>query len=125
MTKGTIGHVVQVLGAVVDVRFPPEHLPEIYHAVEIEREGKDSLILEVQQQLGNDVVRTVAMDATDGLSRGQPAIDTGAPIRVPVGPASLGRIFNVLGRPVDNRGPAEAVGGHSSRRPLCHAVQCA
>ena len=78
MTKGTVGHVVQVLGAVVDVQFPPEHLPEIYHAVEVEREGKESLVLEVQQQLGNEVVRTVAMDATDGLRRGQPAIDTGA-----------------------------------------------
>lgn len=108
MAKGATGRVVQVLGAVVDVEFPPEQLPEIFAAVEIEREGQDSLILEVQQHLGNDVVRTVAMDATDGLRRGAIAVNTGAPISVPVGPASLGRIFNVLGRPVDNLGPAKA-----------------
>lgn len=108
MAKGATGRVVQVLGAVVDVEFPPEQLPEIFDAVEIEREGQDSLILEVQQHLGNDVVRTVAMDATDGLRRGAVAVNTGAPISVPVGPASLGRIFNVLGRPVDNLGPARA-----------------
>ncbi len=117
MTKGTVGHVVQVLGAVVDVQFPPEHLPEIYHAVEVEREDQESLILEVQQQRGNEIVRTVAMDATDGLRRGQVAIDTGAPISVPVGPASLGRIFNVLGRPVDERGPVEADTYYPIHRP--------
>jgi len=117
MTKGTVGHVVQVLGAVVDVQFPPEHLPEIYHAVEVEREGKESLVLEVQQQRGNEIVRTVAMDATDGLRRGQVAIDTGAPISVPVGPASLGRIFNVLGRPVDEQGPVEADTYYPIHRP--------
>lgn len=108
MAKGATGRVVQVLGAVVDVEFPPEQLPEIFDAVEIEREGQDSLVLEVQQHLGNDVVRTVAMDATDGLRRGAVAVNTGAPISVPVGPASLGRIFNVLGRPVDNLGPVTA-----------------
>ena len=117
MTKGTVGHVVQVLGGVVDVQFPPEHLPAIYHAVEVEREGKESLVLEVQQQLGNEIVRTVAMDATDGLRRGQDAIDTGAPISVPVGPASLGRIFNVLGRPVDGQGPVEADTYYPIHRP--------
>jgi F-type H+-transporting ATPase subunit beta len=117
MTKGTVGHVVQVLGGVVDVQFPPEHLPAIYHAVEVEREGKESLVLEVQQQLGNEIVRTVAMDATDGLRRGQDAIDTGAPISVPVGPASLGRIFNVLGRPVDEQGPVEADTYYPIHRP--------
>jgi F-type H+-transporting ATPase subunit beta len=117
MTKGTVGHVVQVLGGVVDVQFPPEHLPAIYHAVEIERENQESLVLEVQQQLGNEVVRTVAMDATDGLRRGQAAIDTGAPITVPVGPPSLGRIFNVLGRPVDELGPVEADTYYPIHRP--------
>ncbi len=117
MTKGTVGQVIQVLGAVVDVQFPPEHLPEIYHAVEIEREGQDSLILEVQQQLGNDIVRTIAMDATDGLRRGQPAIDTGAPIKVPVGPGALGRMFNVLGRPVDGLGPAKSDTYYPIHRP--------
>ena len=90
MTKGTVGQVVQVLGAVVDVQFPPEHLPEIYHAVEIEREGQESLVLEVQQHMGKDIVRTIAMNATDGLRRGQPAIDTGAAIKVPVGQARWG-----------------------------------
>src|SRR5512147_3252515 len=108
MAKGTVGRVKQVMGAVVDVEFPAENLPEIYDAVEVPRDGQDSLILEVQQHLGNDVVRTIAMDATDGLRRGQDAISTGAPISVPVGPPTLGRIFNVLGRPVDNLGPVES-----------------
>jgi F-type H+-transporting ATPase subunit beta len=117
MTKGTVGHVVQVLGAVVDVEFPSEQLPEIYYALEIEREGRESLILEVQQHIGNDIVRTVAMDATDGLRRGQSVIDTGAPITVPVGPTSLGRIFNVLGRPVDGLGPAESETYYPIHRP--------
>jgi F-type H+-transporting ATPase subunit beta len=117
MTKGTAGRVVQVLGAVVDVEFPSEQLPEIYQALEIEREDQESLILEVQQHIGNDVVRTVAMDATDGLRRGQSVIDTGAPITVPVGPTSLGRIFNVLGRPVDGLGPAESETYYPIHRP--------
>src|SRR5215510_11437759 len=105
MAKGSAGHVTQILGAVVDVEFPTEQLPEIYNAVEIEREGQQSLILEVQQHMSNDVVRTVAMDATEGLQRGAIAVDTGAPISVPVGPPTLGRIFNVLGRPVDKGEP--------------------
>ncbi|MFN8457350.1 MAG: F0F1 ATP synthase subunit beta [Anaerolineae bacterium] len=117
MAKGATGRVVQVLGAVVDVEFPPEQLPEIFDAVEIEREGQESLVLEVQQHLGNEVVRTVAMDATDGLRRGATAMNTGAPISVPVGPASLGRIFNVLGRPVDNLGPVTADQYYPIHRP--------
>lgn len=108
MAKGTIGHITQVMGAVVDVKFPAEQLPEIYHAVEVEREGEDSLVLEVQQHMSNDVVRTIAMDTTDGLKRGMAGKDTGAAISVPVGPPTLGRIFNVLGRPVDNLGPVES-----------------
>jgi F-type H+-transporting ATPase subunit beta len=108
MAKGTVGRVKQVMGAVVDVEFPAEKLPEIYDAIEVPRAGQDSLILEVQQHLGDDVVRTIAMDATDGLRRGQDAISTGAPISVPVGPPTLGRIFNVLGRTVDNLGPVES-----------------
>jgi F-type H+-transporting ATPase subunit beta len=107
MAKGIIGHVTQVMGAVVDVEYPTGQLPSIYEALEIDREGQESLVLEVQQHLGGDSVRTVAMDATDGLSRGTPAVTTGAPISVPVGPATLGRIFNVLGRPVDNLGPVK------------------
>ena len=102
------GKVVQVLGGVVDVEFPPQHLPEIYEALEIPRDGGNPLVLEVQKHLGNNWVRTVAMDATDGLQRGVAAIATGAPIMVPVGPATLGRVFNVLGRPVDGKGPIES-----------------
>jgi F-type H+-transporting ATPase subunit beta len=117
MTKGTTGRIVQVLGAVVDVEFPSEQLPEIYHALEVERDGQESLVLEVQQHRSNDIVRTVAMDATDGLRRGQTVLDTGAPISVPVGPNTLGRIFNVLGRPVDQRGPIEAETYYPIHRP--------
>ena len=107
--KGTIGRVVQVLGPVVDVEFPPEQLPEIYDAVEITIEGHDvPLIAEVQQHLGNDWVRTVAMDSTDGLQRGAKAVATGGPIAVPVGEGTLGRIFNVLGRTIDMKGPVDA-----------------
>ncbi|MCS7089080.1 MAG: F0F1 ATP synthase subunit beta [Thermoflexales bacterium] len=96
------GTVIAIRGGVVDVAFPPEHLPEIYDALEIERpEGR--LVLEVQQQLGNGVVRTVAMDSTDGLRRGEKARWLGGPISVPVGPATLGRIFNVLGDPIDGK----------------------
>jgi F-type H+-transporting ATPase subunit beta len=102
------GHVVQILGGVVDVEFPASELPEIYDAIEIPREGESTLVLEVQKHMGNHIVRTVAMDSTDGLRRGAQANATGAPITVPVGPATLGRIFNVLGRPVDNKGPVQS-----------------
>ncbi len=108
MAKGTIGTVVQVMGPVVDAKFPSEELPEIYHAVEIPREGEKSLIVEVQHHMGDDWVRCVAMDSTDGLRRGMRAIDTGSPITVPVGPATLGRLLNVLGEPIDNLGPVES-----------------
>ncbi len=117
MAKGTAGRVKQIMGAVVDVEFPAEQLPEIYDAIEISREGEDSLVLEVQQHLGNSTVRTIAMDTTDGLRRGETVISTGAPISVPVGPASLGRIFNVLGRPVDNMGSVEAETYYPIHRP--------
>ncbi len=116
MAKGATGRIVQVMGAVVDVQFPPEQLPEIYDAIEIEREGQETLVLEVQQHLGKDTVRTVAMDATDGLRRGTPTIATGAPITVPVGPSTLGRIFNVLGRPIDNLGGVQAEKYYSIHR---------
>jgi len=102
------GRVVQILGGVVDVEFPSENLPEIYDAVEVPREGREPLILEVQKHLGDNWLRCVAMDSTDGLQRGVTAIATGSPIRVPVGPETLGRIFNVLGRPVDQKGPVKA-----------------
>ena len=108
MAKGTRGRVVQITGPVVDVEFPVEELPEIYHALEIERDGQPPLILEVQTHLGKNWVRTVAMDTTDGLRRGVHAVDTGAPIAMPVGEATLGRLFNVLGQPIDGKGPVEA-----------------
>jgi F-type H+-transporting ATPase subunit beta len=106
MAKST-GRVAQVLGGVVDCEFPQDGLPEIYDAIEVPRSGQEPLILEVQKHLGNSWVRCVAMDTTDGLQRGVPAHATGLPIAVPVGPATLGRVFNVLGRPVDNVGPVE------------------
>ena len=102
------GRVVQVLGGVVDVEFPSENLPEIYDAVEVPRENKDPLVLEVEKHLGDNWVRCVSMDSTDGLQRGVPAISTGAPIKVPVGPTTLGRIFNVLGHPIDEKGSVES-----------------
>jgi F-type H+-transporting ATPase subunit beta len=117
MAKGTAGHVVQVMGGVVDVEFPAGQLPEIYNALEISREGQESLVLEVQQHLGGDIVRALAMDATDGLRRGDTAISTGAPISVPVGPPSLGRIFNVLGRPVDGLGSVDSDTHYPIHRP--------
>jgi F-type H+-transporting ATPase subunit beta len=102
------GRVIAITGPVVDVEFPQDHLPAIFNAVEIEREGLDPLVVEVQQHLGNNWVRTVAMTTTDGLARGAAAADTGAPISVPVGPETLGRVFDVLGRPIDGKGPVNA-----------------
>jgi len=116
MAVGSKGRVIQVMGPVVDVEFPSGDLPEIYYAVEIPRDG-GRLVVEVQQHLGNDWVRCVAMDATDGLRRGMEAINTGKPISVPVGPATLGRIFNVLGEPIDNAGPVEAEEYYPIHRP--------
>ena len=99
------GRIVQILGGVVDVEFPAEMLPEIYEALLVDRQGNAPLTLEVQKHLGSNWVRCVAMDTTDGLKRGLPVIATGNSIQVPVGPATLGRVFNVLGTPVDNGGP--------------------
>jgi len=102
------GRVIQILGGVVDVEFPANQLPEIFEAIEVPRDGGETLVLEVQKHLGNNWVRTVAMDATDGLQRGRQAFSTGGPIMVPVGSATLGRVFNVLGKPVDGLGPVDA-----------------
>jgi F-type H+/Na+-transporting ATPase subunit beta len=100
-TKGTV---VQVLGNVVDIEFPPDQLPAIYNALEVQIGNQDQpLTLEVEQLLGNNVVRCVGMGPTDAMQRGQVAYDTGGPITVPVGEATLGRIFNVLGEPIDNK----------------------
>ncbi|MBF0304609.1 MAG: F0F1 ATP synthase subunit beta [Alphaproteobacteria bacterium] len=106
MTKNNVGTVTQVMGAVVDVRFPGE-LPAILSALHTQNQGK-KLVLEVAQHLGESTVRTIAMDSTDGLTRGQEVADTGAPITIPVGPETLGRILNVIGEPVDERGPINA-----------------
>jgi F-type H+-transporting ATPase subunit beta len=116
MAKGSKGRVVQIMGPVVDIEFPSGELPEIYDAVEIPQDG-GKMIVEVQQHLGDEWVRCVAMSTTDGLRRGLKAITTGEPIRVPVGPATLGRIFNVLGEPIDNRGPVEADTFYPIHRP--------
>lgn len=102
-----IGKVVQVIGPVVDVKFTDGHLPDIYNAIHI-KNGENLLVTEVMQHIGDDVVRTVAMATTDGLVRGMEAIDTGAPITVPVGMPTLGRLFNVLGEPIDNAGDVKA-----------------
>src|SRR2546430_5121017 len=100
------GHVTQVIGAVVDVQFEG-HLPAILNAIET-KNGGNLLVLEVAQHLGESTVRTIAMDTTEGLVRGQEVSDTGAPIRVPVGAGTLGRIINVIGEPVDEEGPVKA-----------------
>ncbi|MDG1021221.1 MAG: F0F1 ATP synthase subunit beta, partial [Emcibacteraceae bacterium] len=103
MTTENKGHVVQVIGAVVDVKFDGD-LPAILSALELDNNG-NRLVLEVAQHLGENTVRTIAMDSTDGLVRGMPVADTGAQISVPVGPKTLGRIMNVVGEPIDERGP--------------------
>src|ERR1700730_15147443 len=134
------GHIAQIIGPVVDVAFPAEHLPEIYNALSLDLSqmvgtgdgagqasdapamkgveiGTGKLILEVQQHLGNNVVRAVAMGPTDGLRRGVEVRDTGAPISVPVGPPTLGRLFNVLGEAIDAKGPVQAGERYPTYRP--------
>jgi F-type H+-transporting ATPase subunit beta len=106
MAEGTKGTVVQVIGTVVDVEFPPDNLPSVYNAIEIDKNGT-TMIAEVQQHLGNNWVRALTMTDTDGLRRGAIATDTGQPIAVPVGPNTLGRLFDVLGNPLDNMGAVE------------------
>jgi len=103
------GKVVQVIGSVVDIAFPPEELPALFNAIEIKGESGDKLVMEVQSHIGKDWVRCLSLMPTDGLARGADAVDTGAPISVPVGRPSLGRIFNVLGEPLDDKGPMQSV----------------
>jgi F-type H+-transporting ATPase subunit beta len=117
MANVATGRVVQILGGVVDVEFPKEDVPDLFEAIEVDRPGKEPLVLEVQKHIGDNWVRTVAMDATDGLQRGVPACATGHPILVPVGQATLGRIFNVLGNPVDEKGKVEASTRYPIHRP--------
>ena len=102
MPEKNIGKVVQIIGPVLDIRFEADHLPNLLNAIHIENEGK-TLVAEVSQHIGGDIVRCIAKSSTDGLRRGVEAVDTGSPITVPVGPETLGRIFNLLGEPVDNK----------------------
>src|ERR1043166_9305235 len=108
-TTHNVGKVVQVIGPVLDVEFEPEHLPELYNAVVIDHAGNGApairLTAEVQQHIGRNQIRAVAMSSTDGVVRGMEVVDTGQPITVPVGEAALGRILNVLGEPVDEGEP--------------------
>jgi F-type H+-transporting ATPase subunit beta len=101
------GRVIQITGPVVDIEFPAGHLPAIYNAVSIVRDGHEDLVCEVQQHLGNNWVRSVAMTTTDGLARGTTVVDSGGPISVPVGDVTLGRVFDVLGNPIDGKGPVD------------------
>jgi F-type H+-transporting ATPase subunit beta len=117
-----VGHVVQVIGPVLDVQFEAGHLPAIYNAVRVTSEGFNSpepldVTAEVQQHLGEGRVRAVAMEPTDGIVRGMKAFDTGAPITVPVGRPTLGRVMNVLGKPVDQLGPLVSANNYSIHRP--------
>ncbi len=113
----TEGFVTQIRGSVVDVAFPNSRLPALFEALEVLRDGQPPLVLEVEKHLGDNEVRCIAMDSTDGLQRGAPAIATGAPIRVPVGPATLGRIFNVLGQPIDGLGEVQTDMYYPIHRP--------
>ncbi len=101
MAEKNVGKIIQIIGAVLDIKFSKENMPSLYNAIEIEHEGK-TIVAEVAQHLGDDVVKCIAMSSTDGLVRGMDAVDTGAPISVPVGKATLGRMFNVVGQPIDD-----------------------
>jgi F-type H+-transporting ATPase subunit beta len=116
MAIGSSGRVVEVQGAVVDCEFPVGELPEIYDAIEIPRDDHETLVLEVQRHLGDRLVRAVAMDSTDGIKRGAVVDNTGEAIRVPVGEPTLGRVFNVLGRPIDRLGEVVASDMYSIHR---------
>ena len=119
-TSGNVGKIVQVIGAVIDVEFPEGKLPSILNALTVKNTNNiyaEDLVVEVAQHLGDNVVRCIAMDSTDGLVRGMAATDTGSPILVPVGKASLGRILNVVGRPVDEMGPVDAAAMWPIHRP--------
>ena len=114
MSNGSKGKVIQVIGTVVDVEFPSDDLPDIYSAVEVDNQG-ENLVLEVEQHVGNNWARCLALGPTEGLARGVEVIDTGKPVSVPVGDASLGRLFNVTGTPLDNLG---AIPDDTERWPI-------
>ena len=116
MATNVVGRVKQITGAVVDVEFPGGHLPPILNALECDNDG-NRLVLEVAQHLGESTVRTIAMDTTDGLVRGHDVTDTGGAITVPIGPETLGRLLNVLGEPIDGRGPIETKARGPIHRP--------
>lgn len=123
MKQMNVGHIVQVIGVVVDIRFPPGQVPEIFNAIKIKSDKEDmfgrkiDLTLEVAQHLGNNTVRAVAMSVTDGLVRGMEAVDTGAPITVPVGKPTLGRMLDVLGEPIDGAGEITSEMKYPIHRP--------
>ncbi|MDH7576652.1 MAG: F0F1 ATP synthase subunit beta [Bacillota bacterium] len=134
MNGENYGHVVQVIGPVVDIEFPPGQLPDLFNALKITNADQDEeikatlkqdidLTLEAMQHLGNNTVRCVAMSSTDGLRRGMYALDTRAPIRIPVGRETLGRIFNVLGDPIDELGPVETQQRYPIHRPAPPVVE--
>ncbi len=116
MSNKNIGTIVQVIGAVLDIRFSPDSLPNLLNAIEIDNNGT-KLVVEVAQHIGDDIVRCIAMGSTDGLVRGMEAVDTGASIKVPVGEATLGRIFNLLGDAVDNKPQPETEEKWEIHRP--------
>ena len=115
VAQTTIGKIIQIIGAVVDVEFPRGAVPEVYDALTVE---DTELVLEVQQQLGDGIVKTIALGSTDGLRRGLQVVNTGKPINVPVGKETLGRIMDVLGRPIDEKGPI----GETERLPIHRAA---
>ena len=116
MTNQNVGTIVTVIGAVLDIKFHPDHLPNLLNAIEIDNNGQ-KLVVEVSQHIGDDIVRCIAMGSTDGLVRGMEAVDTGASIKVPVGKETLGRIFNLLGEAVDNKPQPETEEKWEIHRP--------
>ena len=117
MAENRLGKITQIIGAVLDIKFTEGNLPEIYEAIKVTKQDGDVLVVEVAQHLGDDTVRCIAMGPTDGLVRGMDALATGAPISVPVGEKTLGRMFNVLGNPIDEKDAPEGVEYYPIHRP--------
>ncbi len=124
MSDKHIGKVIQVTGPVLDIRFREGELPALLNAIEIDVDGR-RLVVEAAQQIGDDVVRCIAMSSTDGVVRGSDAVDTGAPISVPVGEECLGRVFNLLGEPVDEMPAPQTAEKWSIHRPVRSACSAA
>ena len=116
MSKQNIGKVVQVIGPVLDIRFEDGQLPELLNAIEIQS-GDRKIVAEVAQHIGDNVARCISMNATDGMVRGDKAVDTGGPITVPVGEGCLGRVFNLLGEPIDEKPAPEGLERWPIHRP--------